>query len=190
MVTLSLILQDFSPPIAMAYQGYFHFFAVVYFGCALALPFPVMLLLAFFTGFLWDSKNMTFFADADVILAGQNIGTVVSKGGSTFGFSIFMLALLGALFQGIRPLFRRGHWTLPILFAGLGTFLLLLLEYLWINFRRGGFSFSRDIWFHILTTALLSMLISPAIFYAIDRMAALCGFQIRHDGLTQRRWSS
>jgi hypothetical protein len=189
LMAVSLILQDFSPSIEWAHFGYLHIVAVIYFAAAISLPFPLMLGLAFFTGFLWDAKNLTFFEDADVVQAATNLGTSLYRGGSTFGFSIFVYALLGGLMQGIRPLFRKGHWTIPVILSGVGTFLLLLVDYLWINFRRGGFSFPREIWLHISSTALMTMLLAPFVFLLIDKLAGICGFQLRHGSVGQRRRS-
>ena len=92
--------------------------------------------------------------------------------------------------QGIRPLFRKGRWEMPVIMCGVGTFLLLTCEYLWINFRRGGFFFPSSIWSSILTTALLSTLVAPLVFFLIDRLAKISGYHIRYEGLAYRRWQS
>ncbi len=73
--------------------------------------------------------------------------------------------------------------------TGVGTFLLLLLDYLWINFRRGGFVFPVEVWYYLLTTALLSMFVAPLVFFLIDCLARWSGYRIRYTGLTNRRWA-
>ncbi|HPZ98709.1 MAG TPA: hypothetical protein PLT93_11255, partial [Phycisphaerae bacterium] len=76
----------------------------------------------------------------DITHAALEVDTIPPAAGGAFGFSIFLYALLGSLMHGIRPLFRRGRWELPVLMTGAGTFLLLTLDYLFINFRRAGFT--------------------------------------------------
>jgi RsiW-degrading membrane proteinase PrsW (M82 family) len=89
--------------------------------------------------------------------------------------------------QGIRPLFRRGRWELPVLMCGVGTALLLTLEHLWFCFLRGHFFFPEELWLHIGTTALLSMMVSPVIFLFVHTLSRLSGYQIRYDGLDLKR---
>ena len=110
--------------------------------------------------------------------------------GGAFGFSIFLYALLGSLMHGIRPLFRRGRWELPILMTGAGTFLLLTLEYGFINFRRAGFSFQTEVWKHIAATSVLSMIVAPFAFLLINFLAKLSGYSIRYEGLATRNASA
>lgn len=200
---LGLILQDFIPAFDWAYGSRIFLVPVVFFACSLSVPFPLMLLVAFFTGFLWDARNLVNPDYTEKIVAGQagsnihfgdvgqmayQLETAIPHTGATFGFSIFLYILLGCMMQGIRPLFRRGRWELPVLMTGVGTFLLLLLEFLWINFRRGGFVFPLEVWYHLLTTALLSMFVAPLIFFLLHTLARLCGYRIRHTGLN-RRWA-
>lgn len=199
---LALILQDFIPAFDWAYGSRIFLVPVVFFACSVSVPFPVMLMLAFATGFVWDARNLVSPDYAEKFIAGSpelhfgDIGqaavqmeTAIPNSGTTFGFSIFLYLLLGSFMQGIRPLFRRGRWELPVLMTGVGTFLLLLLEFLWINFRRGGFVFPVEIWYHLLTTALLSMFVAPLIFFLIDTIARISGYRIRYTGLTKRRWA-
>ncbi|MBP7950261.1 MAG: hypothetical protein KA004_11440 [Verrucomicrobiales bacterium] len=189
LILFSLVLQDFIPIIPWAYQSTLNLVSVTFFACAISIPFPVMLLLAFFTGFVFDAKNLNLAPDLDVVEAANSLGIALPESGATFGFSIFLFALFGSLMQGIRPLFRKGRWELPVFMCGVGTFLILLFEYLWINFRRGGFYFPMEIWNYILTTALLSTLVAPFAFFFIHKLAKLCGYHIRYEGLAYRRWS-
>lgn len=185
-----MIIQDFIPAIPWAYNCNLNLVAVLFFACAVSVPFPVMLLFALLTGFMMDAKNVVQFTDLDVIQAAANLGVVLPKSGGTFGFSIFLLGLFGSLMQGIRPLFRRGRWEMALIMCGVGTFLYLLFEYLWINFRRGGFYFPVSIWKYIFTTALLSTAVAPLAFYLIHRLARTCGYHIRLEAMAYRRWQS
>src|SRR5262245_6856907 len=168
LMSLGFVVQDFIPAISWAWHARIFAVPIVYFACAISVPFPVMLCLAFFTGFVWDAINHISINWVDVQHAALEVDAVVGSGGGAFGFSIFLYALLGALMHGIRPLFRRGRWELPILMTGAGTFLLLTLEYGFINFRRAGFSFQTEVWKHIAATSVLSMIVAPFAFLLIN----------------------
>ena len=193
----ALVLQDFIPVIEIAFQARILLVPIVFFACAISVPFPTMLLLAFVTGFVSDALNhtgVTYTAGKyaatfpDIGQAALQLGSVPPSSGAAFGFSIFLYGLLGALMHGMRPLFRRGRWELPVLMTGLGTALLLTFEYLFLNFRRGGFEFPATVSKHILATAMLSMVAAPLMFYFIYSLSKFCGYQIRYEGLTRRRW--
>lgn len=191
---LALILQDFIPVFDWAWHSRIFLVPVVFFACALSVPYPVMLALAFVTGFIQDARNLVspdYMGDpgfADIARAVTELEIPAPQSGMALGFSIVLYALLGSLIQGIRPAFARGRWELPVLMTGAGVFLLLLMEYLWINFRRGGFSFPREVWYHLLTTAALSMFTAPLVFFLIDRLARYGGGRVRYTGPTNRRW--
>jgi len=188
LMALGFVVQDFSPAIDWAWHARIFAVPVIYFACAISLPFTVMLCFAFFTGFVWDALNHVAIVYPDVAQAALQVDAVPPGSGGAFGFSIFLYALLGSLMHGIRPLFRRGRWELPVLMTGAGTFLLLTLEYLFINFRRAGFSFPAEVWHHIAATAVLSMIVAPLAFLLINWLAKLSGYRIRYEGLAYRRW--
>lgn len=190
LTALGFIIQDFIPAIDWAWHARIFVVPVIFFACAISLPFSVMLLFAFATGFVWDALNHIAINYPDVAHAAKEVGAVPPGPGSAFGFSIFLYALLGSLMHGIRPLFRRGRWELPVFMTGAGTFLLLTLEYLFINFRRAGFSFPVEVWHHIGATAVLSMIGAPFVFLLIDWLAKLSGYSVRYEGLSTRRWSN
>jgi hypothetical protein len=181
-LALSFLAQEFLPVVPWAYEARLLLVPVVFFACAVALPFPMMLLFAFATGFVWDARHLVIDAAP---MAGQVFGADTAS--PSFGYSILLYGLLGSLMQGIRPLFRRGRWELPVLMCGLGTAILLTIEHFWFCFLRGRFFFSEEIWLHIGTTALLSMMISPVIFLLVHSLSRLAGYQIRYDGLELKR---
>jgi hypothetical protein len=180
---LSFVLQEFLPAISWAYQSRLLIVPVVFFAGAVSVPFPMMLAFAFFTGFVWDARHLLITPHAPSFLdpAAQ------AAASPTFGYSIVLYALLGSLMQGIRPLFRRGRWELPVLMVGVASALMLIVEYLWISFLRGGFSFPEAAWLNIGTTALLSTMVSPLLFLLIHKFSQFSGYQIRYDGLRLRR---
>ena len=183
---LSFLAQEFIPVVPWAYEARLLLVPVVFFACAVALPFPLMLLFAFATGLVWDARHLVIDGAP---LAEQVFGApgMLETASPSFGYSILLYGLLGSLMQGIRPLFRRGRWELPVLMCGVGTAILLTVEHLWYCFLRGRFFFSEEIWLHIGTTALLSMMISPVVFLLVHTLSRLSGYQIRYDGLELKR---
>jgi hypothetical protein len=182
---LSFVLQEFAPAVPWAYGARLLVVPVVFFASAVAVPFPVMLLFAFCTGFVWDARHLIIMPGSGE--DGFGDAAMDSSANPSFGYSILLYGLLGSLMQGIRPLFRRGRWELPVLMTGIGTSLLLLIEHLWICFLRGRFFFSEGIWMNIGTTALLSMMVSPVLFLLVHWLSGVSGYQIRYDGLRLRR---
>lgn len=179
-IFVAMVIQQLIPTFEWAHGGFIFVVAAAFFCCAITVPFPVMLGLAFFTGLLWDGLNV-------VIPSGiEQSNDAAAMVDIDFGNSILLFGILGTLMQGMRPLFRRGRWELPIIMTGFGTFLFLLIQYLLVNFALGGLVFPPSVWFKILSTALLCMLISPIIFFILHRLATVTGYQIRYEGLRRR----
>jgi uncharacterized integral membrane protein len=182
-----LILQDFIPAVDAVYHARILVVPVIFFAGALSVPYPLMLLLAFVTGFMWDALNSIPAAFPDVVAAAVQVGAPPPVSGGSFGITIFFYALLGSLLHGIRPLFRSGRWELPLIMTTAALVLLLVLEFAQINFRRGGFSVPQEVWHHILATAMLSSVLVPLVFLFIYRLARLTGYRIRFDNIYHRR---
>ena len=85
---------------------------------------------------------------------------------------------VGALMQGVRPLFRRGRWEFPLLMVGVATVILLAMEWFIVSFQRGSFEVSSEFWYRSWTSALLGMLASPLLFFLIFKLAKATGFRI------------
>ncbi len=183
----SLVVQDFIPAVSQAWGARILVVPVVFFASAVSVPYPVMLVLAFFTGFLWDALNHTSALFPDIVAAAPQVGAVARDGGGVFGVSILIYALLGSFMHGIRDAFRKGRWEWPVFMSGGGVFLLLLLDYLFINIRRGGFSFQKEIWGYIGACAILSMMVSPFVFLVIRGLAMASGYRILNQTYRRRR---
>lgn len=179
-VFVALLLQQLVPPFEWAHGAFVFVVAAAFFCCAISVPFPVMLGLALFTGLVWDSLHVVIPSERE--LSNQLSAVKDIK----FGTSVLLFGLLGALMQGLRPLFRRGRWELPIIMTGFGTFLYLLFQFLLVNFSLGGLIFPQEVWFKIITTSLLCMLISPLVFFILHKIAKATGYQIRYEGLRRR----
>lgn len=158
---LSLILQQFLPPVEMLEGARILLLPMIFFYAALAFPFPVMLLLAFVSGFMWDALTV-FASDSAVEIS--------------LGWSILLYAALGAIMNGFRPLFQRGRWEIHCLISGVCTSFIVLAEYLMITFRRGGFAFPTDVWWRIGGAGVIAIMLSPILFFLLNRIALLTGY--------------
>ncbi len=158
---LGLIVQQFIPPVAMLEGARVLLLPILFFYGALAFPFPVMLLLAFFSGFMWDALTV-YATDSAVEIS--------------LGWSIILFAVLGAIMNGFRPLFQRGRWEIHCLVSGVCTALIVLTQYLMITFRRGDFAFPTEIWWRIGGAGLIALVLSPILFFLLNRLALLTGY--------------
>ncbi|MCB1076369.1 MAG: hypothetical protein KDM63_02660 [Verrucomicrobiae bacterium] len=175
LLILSFVGQEFLPAIEWAYYSRLLLVHTVFYSVAVTVPYPVMLLLALLTGFVWDARyHIPVFPT----------GSTHSELG--FGLTILLFGLMGSLIQGVRPLFRRGRWELPVLFIGICTLAGLVIQYLIISFHRGGLYLSVEMWFQMLMTSLFSMLAAPLILIVLSRFAKKCGYRIRLEGITRR----
>ena len=173
-LAFSFVLQEFAPIVEWAYHARLLLVPVVFYCAAVTVPYPLMLFLAVVAGFAWDARYHV---------------PVYPEGAShpelPFGFTIFIFGLMGSLIQGVRPLFRRGRWELPVLMIGICTLAGLVIEYLVISFHRGGLDLSPEMWFMMLMTALFSMLAAPLILLLFSWLARRTGYRIRLEGITQ-----
>lgn len=179
LLILAFFLQEFIPVLEWAYHSRMLLVHATFFCAAVTVPYPVMLMLAFVAGFVWEARYHL------PITAGNEVAAF-SQAELHFGFTIFLFGLLGSVIQGVRPLFRRGRWELPVLMIGVCTLVGILIQYLVISFHRGGFNWTGDLWFNMLMTALFSMLASPFILLLMSRMAKWTGYKIRMEGITRK----
>ena len=189
LLLLTFVVQEFVPGIDMAHHATLLLPPVFFFTAAVAVPFPMMLMLAFITGFLWDARHLPGAAPAiesstdSLISAAMAAPEIVSGGGFGLGISIIIFALLGTFLQGVRPLFKRGRVELPVLLVGFTTFVWLLLEYLMQTFLRGSLFFPTAVWTKMVTDTMLAMLASPLLFLMLYSLAGLSRYEIKYDGL-------
>lgn len=194
LVGVALILQEFMPAIELAHGARVPIAPVMFFAVALTVPFPVMLLTAFGLGLVWDARYLVSpSVQADKVAANvdwESLGITrfESEVDLTLGYSILLFGLLGSLMQGVRPLFRKGRWELPVIMAGLLTMVWLLAEYLLINLLRGDFWFPQEIWLKVVTASLLAMLVAPLMLLVLYNLAVWADYRIRYDGLGFRRY--
>jgi hypothetical protein len=157
---LSLAIQEYIP--ALPYGARVLLLPLVFFYGALAVPLPGMLVLAFTGGFMWDALVATQIVDGNLEIS--------------LGWSIVLYAALGAIMNGFRPLFQRGHgWEIHCLLSGPLLCIFVLSEYLMITFRRGGFLFPKIIWWRIGGEGLAAMIVSPIVFLVLHWLALSFG---------------
>jgi hypothetical protein len=170
-LALSFVVQEFMPVIDWAYHARILIVHSVFFCAAVTVPFSVMLLFALCVGFAWDARYyLPLGEDSELV----------------FGFTILLLGLAGAFIQGVRPLFRRGRWELPVFMIGVAMLCVQLAEYLIISFERGGLYFPAEIWFKMLMTSLITMLAAPVILLLLSLLAKKVNFRIRMEGITRK----
>ena len=170
-LVLAMMIQEFLPIIQFAGIKIlillpWAFFYVI----ALTVPYPVMLFFALATGFMWDARH-GLPMDAHL----------------PFGTRIILFSLMGSFMQGIRPLFQRGHWFLPVVMVGFAVLFHRISEYLLICFAEGSFEFSAQIWMTMIATAGAAMVLAPFLLLVISRVAKRCGYQLEFEQFMFKR---
>ena len=158
----ALVVQHFIGAFPLL-GGHVLLLPVVFFYSAAAMPLWGMLTMAFAAGFMWDC-----------------ITVVPVDGRSDYGFgtSILLYAALGAVMNGLHPLFIKGRWQIHCLLAGLLTSLLVLVEFLLVTFRREPFAliWPQDVWMRILGSGVAAAVISPVLFFGLNWVARRLGY--------------
>lgn len=157
-VVLAQIAEFYIPPLEWMYNAHIYITPVIVFYGAMALPFPLMLALAFLAGVLLDALTV------------QVIGGKVEI---AMGWSIILYAVLAVIMHGLRPLFIRGRWEIHCLLTGVCTSAIILAQYLMITFRRGTFMFSREVWWQVGGPGLIAMLMAPILFWIFNWIARM-----------------
>lgn len=161
---LSLVVQEFIPPLMWLYGARVVIVPVLMFYGAMALPYWGMLSLAFICGLMEDAVVVTQVVDSQVEIS--------------LAWLILLYAALGAIMSGFRPLFQRGRWEIHCLMSGLFTCLILLSEYLKITVLRGGLIFPPEIWWRIGGSGVVAAMIAPIYFFTLNWLAPLVGYEI------------
>jgi hypothetical protein len=161
LVLIAQIAEIFIPALPWLYNAHIYIAPVIVFYGAMALPFPLMLALAFYAGMLLDALTV------------QVIGGKVEI---SVGWSILLYGVLAGIMHGLRPLFIRGRWEVHCVLSGVGTSLIILAQYLMITFRRGSLVFTREIWWQIGVPGLIAMAIAPILFWFLQWMSRITAY--------------
>lgn len=177
----AFVLQQFLP----VFDGFHHsrvlLVQLVFLCCAVTVPMPVMLVLAFVGGVLWDAQSTLGPHGGDPEIYTRQVEAL------RFGYSILLFGAMGTLMQGIQPLFKRGNWQSSALLSGVAVFLYLLCEYAIIHFVRGDWVVNRPTFMKMGFTALFTMCFSPFLFALLSKLAACCDHSI-HPDVQRRRY--
>ena len=155
---IAQIVEIFLPPLDWMYNAHIYVVPIIVFYGAMSLPFPAVMALAFFAGFMLDALTV------------QVLGGKVEI---SLGWSILLYAVLAAIMHGLRPLFIRGRWEVHCVMSGVCTSAILLSQYLMISFRRGSLFFSREAWWQIAGPGVIAMLMAPLAFLILHYLARL-----------------
>lgn len=181
LVVVAIIAQQFIPSLTGLYGSRFLLLALVFLCASVTVPVPVMLLLAFVCGFLTDAQNTIGVHGGDPEVYTRPVEQL------RFGYSILLYGFMGYLMHGIQPLFRQGQWQFSAMLSGVAVFLYLLVEYLLINFIRGGLAMNQTVLLKIACSAAITMVFSPLVFWLLFRLADWSGYTIRMDGLKKAK---
>ena len=161
LVLVSQIAELFIPALPWLYNAHIYIVPVIVFYGAMALPFPLMLALAFYAGVLLDALTVQVIGDKVEVSAGS---------------SILLYGVLAGIMHGLRPLFARGHWEVHCILSGIFTSLIVLAQYLMITFRRGSLVFTREIWWQIGAPGIIAMLVAPFVFWLLQWLGRMTAY--------------
>jgi len=161
LVLVAQIAELLIPALPWLYNAHVYIVPVIVFYGAMALPFPLMLALAFYAGILLDALTVQVIGDKVEVSAGS---------------SILLYGVLAGIMHGLRPLFARGHWEVHCILSGIFTSLIVLAQYLMITFRRGSLVFTREIWWQIGAPGIIAMLVAPIVFWLLQWLGRMTAY--------------
>ena len=97
----TFVVQEFIPGIPMAHYATLFLPPVFFFAASVAVPFPVMILLAFVAGTLWDARHMPAGAASQAVQSLMTGSDELSATGFGLGISFFLFGVLGMFLQGV-----------------------------------------------------------------------------------------
>lgn len=171
-IFLSIVVEHFIPPLQGLRDARVMLMPIFLFYGAVAFPFPVVLLLTFFAGFLYDA----------IILQIVDGAVEISP-----GWSIILFGVLCSLMHGTRPLFLKGRWELHCLLCGLLTAVIVLAQYLLLSFRRESFLFNETVWWRVLSPGVIVMVASPFVFFILNWIGESTGYRLTETDKRRRR---
>jgi len=181
----AFVIQQFLPAFTGLHDSRILLVQLVFLCCAVTVGPPTMLILAFIGGFFWDAQCALGPHGGDSEVYTQQVESM------RFGYSILLFGGMGFLMQGLQPLFKQGKWQFSALLSGIAVFFYLAAEYAIINFVRGDLVLTRSTVLQMAYTAILAMLISPAVFWLLFFVAKNCNHSINPEaGRRTRRRSA
>lgn len=173
--------QQFMPAFTGLYHSRILIVHLAFLCCAIASGQPLMLLLAFIGGFLWDAQCTLAPHPGDPSVYTQPAESL------RFGYSILLFAAAGYLMQLIQPLFRHGMWLLTTTLIGITLMLYLTLECGLISFIRGELQIDRPTFLQILLTSLFTLPLALPLLKLLSLAADACDQHPQPDVMLRRR---
>jgi len=173
--TILLLLAAFAAQQFMpAFMGLHHsrilLVHLAFLCCAATSSQPLMLLLAFIGGFLWDAQCTLAPHPGDPAIYTELTESL------RFGYSILLFAAAGYLMHSLQALLRDGKWLITTALIGLTLMLYLTLECGLISFIRGELQIDRPTFLQILFTSLLTTPLAPLLLVPLWLIARACDY--------------
>lgn len=154
-VFFALVVQEFIAPLGVFHGARVNLVPVLFCYGAMALPFPLMLVLATITGFLVDLSALQIIDGVPEIAVGWS--------------AVFYL-LAGMICQGLRPLVLRGHWELHSLMSAITAILFVAMQFAMVTLNRlesGGFFWNEAVTWRILGPGIVALFAAPVFWFAL-----------------------
>lgn len=171
---LAQLLQHTLPSFEVLHGARLTVFPILLAYGSLALPYPLVLTLAFCAGLLWDLLNLQVITSTATLLKTPSVEIAA-------GTSVVLYGMLCTLMHGLRPLFLRGRWEIHLFLSGLCTVAILLAEFFILNLKRGGFEYSPLIWWRVLAPGAIALLLAPIVYFIFTLLAYLLGYSVREN---------
>lgn len=139
-------LQEAIPAVHALHGARLIFVPLIFCYGSMVLPFPAMLVAAFYTGFLSDLMYLN--------VVGGRVEIAL-------GWSIVLFVIFGSIGQGLQPAMKRGVWWPLVPLSALVTSGYLALQFAMISLRRDDFIFDENGVWRILAPGFLAALFSP-----------------------------
>jgi hypothetical protein len=169
---LAQLFQHSMPSFATLHDARVMIFPIILAYGSLALPYPMVLAMAFCCGLLWDLLNLLVITSTATLLKTPAIEIAV-------GTNVLLYGLYCTLMHGFRPLFLRGRWEVHTMLSGIFTAVMLLAEYFTLTLKRGGFELPSVIWWRSLTPAVVALVLAPIVYLFFTLIAYLLGYPVR-----------
>jgi cell shape-determining protein MreD len=179
---IAFLVQQFVPAFSGLIHARFLIVHLVFLCCAVTVTTPTMLLLAFIGGLLWDAQCYLAPIVADPEVYSHPVESL------RFGYSIILFGVAGFLMQGLNPVFRQGKWQFSAILSGIAIFLYLAAEFIVISFIRGDFTITRSILRLMFYTSILTMTLSPIIFWILYQISNLFDHSLYPEAKKSKSW--
>ncbi len=179
---IAFLVQQFVPAFTGLSHARFLIVHLVFLCCAVTVTTPTMLLLAFIGGLLWDAQCYLAPIVADPEVYSHPVESL------RFGYSIILFGVAGFLMQGLNPVFRQGKWQFSAILSGIAIFLYLAAEFIVISFIRGDFTITRSILRLMFYTSILTMTLSPIIFWILYQISNLFDHSLYPEAKKSKGW--